>query len=47
MSDSILQRIIYVDDEPDIQEIVGMALELMGDVEIKTCGSGREALARA
>jgi CheY-like chemotaxis protein len=47
MSEPILQRILYVDDEPDIQEIVGMALELMGDVEIKTCGSGREALALA
>ncbi|HEY1719958.1 MAG TPA: response regulator [Magnetospirillaceae bacterium] len=47
MSDVVLERILYVDDEPDIQEIVGMALELMGDVEIKTCGSGREALALA
>ncbi len=40
-----LERILYVDDESDIQEIVAMALELIGDVEIKTCGSGREALA--
>lgn len=47
MTDSALRRILYVDDEADIQEIVGMALELMGDVEIKTCGSGREALAVA
>lgn len=47
MSSPSLQRILYVDDEPDIQEIVGMALELMGDVEIKTCSSGREALALA
>jgi len=40
-----LERILYVDDESDIQEIVAMALELIGGVEIKTCGSGREALA--
>ena len=45
MSGASLQRILYVDDEVDIQEIVAMALELIGNVEIKTCGSGREALA--
>jgi len=47
MSAPELKRILYVDDESDIQEIVAMALELMGDVEVKTCGSGREALALA
>jgi CheY-like chemotaxis protein len=47
MTSRALERILYVDDEPDIQEIVGMALELMGDAEIRTCGSGREALALA
>lgn len=44
MNDVSLRRILYVDDESDIQEIVGMALELLGNVEVKTCGSGREAL---
>jgi CheY-like chemotaxis protein len=47
MSDSRLERILYVDDEPDIQEVVGMALELIAGAQIRSCGSGSEALAIA
>lgn len=42
-----LERILHVDDDPDIQEIVRLALETMGDFNVETCGSGREALGRA
>lgn len=47
MSAPPLRKILFVDDEPDIQEVVGMALELTPGLEIKTCGSGREALEMA
>jgi two-component system, OmpR family, response regulator len=39
-----LQRILYVEDEPDIQAIARMALELVGGFQVKVCGSGEEAL---
>lgn len=38
-------RILYVDDEEDIREIVAMSLELDDDMEVITCGSGSDALA--
>ncbi len=37
-------RILYVDDEPDIQEVAAIALELDPDFEVLCCGSGAEAL---
>lgn len=37
-------RILYVDDEPDIREIAEMALELDPDLEVRSVGSGPEAL---
>lgn len=37
-------RILYVDDEPDIREIAVMSLELDPELEVRSCGSGREAL---
>ena len=37
-------RVLYVDDEPDIREIAGMALELEPDFKVRTAGSGVEAL---
>lgn len=43
----MLQRILMVEDEPDIQEIAGMALEAVGGFEVKICSSGREALQQA
>ncbi len=39
-----LNKILHVDDDPDIQEIVLMVLESLGDFTVKQCGSGREAL---
>lgn len=40
-----LTQVLYVDDEPDIREIVTMALELDGSLSVHCCGSGSEALA--
>jgi CheY-like chemotaxis protein len=39
-----LQRILYVEDEPDIQEIAKLALEAVGGFSVKLCSSGQEAL---
>ena len=39
-----LRTILYVEDDPDIQEVVTMALELVGGFEVTVAGSGREAL---
>lgn len=38
-------RILYVDDEPDIREIVELALGLHPAFFTRSCASGREALA--
>jgi CheY-like chemotaxis protein len=42
-----LKRILLVDDDPDIQLVTGMALESVGGLTVRACGSGREALAAA
>jgi len=42
-----LQRILHVDDDPDIQEIARLALETVGGFTVQTCISGAEALQRA
>ncbi|MBF0472033.1 MAG: response regulator [Gammaproteobacteria bacterium] len=41
-----LQRILHVDDEPDIQEVASMTLEAIGGFTVVTCNSGSEALER-
>jgi CheY-like chemotaxis protein len=38
-------RVLHVDDEPDIRAIVEMSLGLDPDIQIKSCGSGADALA--
>jgi CheY-like chemotaxis protein len=40
-------RILHVDDEPDIREVVELSLGLDPDFTLQGCGSGREALAVA
>jgi CheY-like chemotaxis protein len=40
-------RILHVDDEPDIREIVKLSLGLEPDLMTRSCGSGKEALAVA
>jgi two-component system, OmpR family, response regulator len=44
---SALQRILYVEDEPDIQAVALLALELVGGFTVKVCSSGEEALREA
>jgi two-component system OmpR family response regulator len=39
-----LNTLLYVDDEPDIREIVEMALGLVDNLVIRTCASGEQAL---
>jgi len=40
-------RILHVDDEPDIREIVDISLGLNPDFEVRACSSGTEAVAAA
>ena len=44
---STLQRILYVEDEPDIQAVAQLALEMVGGFTVKICSSGEEALREA
>jgi two-component system OmpR family response regulator len=39
-----MTKILYVEDEHDIQVIAQMALEIVGGFEVAICGSGMEAL---
>lgn len=42
-----LQRILYVEDEPDIRAVARLALEMVGGFTVMICSSGSEALAEA
>ncbi len=44
---SELKRILYAEDEPDIQAVAKIALETVGGFELKVCNNGEEALANA
>ena len=39
-----MKRILYIEDDLDIQEVAHLALEVVGTFEIKMCSSGVEAL---
>ncbi|WP_444997254.1 response regulator [Aliikangiella sp. IMCC44359] len=39
-----LQKILYVEDEIDIQKVAQLALEMVGQLTVKVCSSGEEAL---
>jgi two-component system OmpR family response regulator len=41
---STLQRILCVEDDPDIQVVAKLALERVGGFSVLLCGSGQEAL---
>lgn len=47
MSDKTLNRILYVEDEEDIQKVARVALETLGKFELKICSSGEEAVQEA
>lgn len=40
-------RVLHVDDEPDIRNVVQLALGLDPDFEVRSCGSGRDCLETA
>jgi CheY-like chemotaxis protein len=42
-----LNRILYVEDEPDIQMVAKLALEMVGGFTLAVCSSGTEALEQA
>jgi len=42
-----LNRILYVEDEPDITAVVKMTLESIGGYQVDACSSGPEALEKA
>ena len=39
-----LERIMYAEDEPDIQTVAKLALEMVGGFKVLICGNGEEAL---
>ncbi|MBO9314701.1 MAG: response regulator [Chloroflexus sp.] len=42
-----LQKILFVEDDPDIQMVAQLALEAVGGYTVQMCSSGKEALAVA
>lgn len=44
MSEKSLTNILYVEDDPDIQAVAQIALEIVGGLSLKICSSGAEAL---
>lgn len=44
MSQPELKRILYVEDEPDIQAVARIALEAVGGFELKVFSSGADAV---
>ena len=42
-----LRKILYIEDETDIQTIAKIALESVGGLEVLVCGSGTEAIHQA
>ena len=41
------ERVLYVEDDPDIRAVAQMALEIVGGLNLRACGSGAEALQAA
>jgi two-component system OmpR family response regulator len=44
MNRETLRTVLYVDDEPDIREVVELSLGLVGELTVHTCDSGERAL---
>lgn len=44
MTNSDLNKILYVEDDPDIQIVAKMALETVGGYTMQVCSSGQEAI---
>lgn len=41
----MLERILYAEDDTDIQQVVMLALEMVGGFTVKMCNNGLEAIA--
>ena len=39
-----LKKILYAEDEPDVQTVVEAVIQAMSDYQIKICGNGRKLL---
>ena len=42
-----LINVLYVEDDPDIQMVAQMALEVVGGLTLRSCSSGRDAVLAA
>jgi two-component system OmpR family response regulator len=42
-----LERILYVEDDPDIRAVATLALQVVGGFTLQVCSSGREAVEAA
>jgi CheY-like chemotaxis protein len=42
-----LRRILHIDDEPDIREVVAILLGMDSEFEVRDCASGEDGLAAA
>lgn len=47
MSDAVLNRILYAEDEQDIQTVARVALEILGGFTVEVCNNGVEVLEKA
>lgn len=45
MSDATIERVLYVEDEPDIQAVARVALESVGGFQVLIYNSGSDAMA--
>lgn len=43
----MLEKILHVEDEPDIQEVARMTMEAIGGFKVHSCSSGAQAIAEA
>ena len=41
----VLKRIMHIEDDPSIQEVARVALEVVGGFEVRSCDSGADGLA--
>ena len=44
---SSLRRVLHVEDDPSIREVVSIALGVVGELEVMSCASGQKALDQA
>jgi CheY-like chemotaxis protein len=47
MAHEPLKRILFVEDDPDVQTVVSLSLSGLGGFVVEVCGSAREALQAA